>query len=390
MSDSSRANTAAIPSSVTKATSSCVPFVDLASVHQHVKRQILQDIAEVIEAGSFIDGAQVAQFERRYADFCGTRFCVGVSSGLDALRLAFLAGGVESGAEIILPANTFIATVEAIRQTGAQPVLVDADEQDYNVNPKAVEAAVTARTQWLVPVHLYGQMADMRSLVEIGKARKIGIIEDACQAHGAERDGLVAGASGLAGAFSFYPAKNLGALGDAGAVVTSDPGLAAAVRALRSHGQTAKYHHEREGYTARLDTIQAVALLSKLPLLETWNEQRARAAAFYIDSLADVGDLVLPPVPAQSHPVWHLFVITTKKRGQLEKFLHEKGIATGRHYPEPLHLMQIYRGLGYRRGAFPVAERLADEALSLPIFPGITEPQLTAVVTAIRDFYRRG
>jgi dTDP-3-amino-3,4,6-trideoxy-alpha-D-glucose transaminase len=390
MSDSAPANAATIPIPRTKVTSSWVPFVDLALVHEHVKRQILQDIAEVIETGSFIDGAQVPQFEQRYADFCGTRFCVGVSSGLDALRLAFLAGGVEPGAEIIVPANTFIATVEAIRQAGAEPLFVDADERDYNVDPAAAAAAVTPRTQWLAPVHLYGQMADMRSLVGIANTCKIGIIEDACQAHGAKRDGLVAGACGLASAFSFYPAKNLGALGDAGAVVTSNSDVAAAVRALRSHGQTAKYRHEREGYTARLDTIQAVALLHKLPLLDRWNQQRSRAAAFYIDALAGVGDLVLPPVPADSHPAWHLFVITTKRRGPLEEFLHERGIATGRHYPEPLHLMPIYRGFGYRRGAFPVAERLAEEALSLPIFPSITEAQLTMVVTAIRDFYRRG
>lgn len=374
----------------TKASASAVPFVDLAFVHHAVKSRILQDVAEVIEAGSFIDGAQVAEFEERYASFCRRRFCVGVSSGLDALRLALLAGDVEPGAEVIVPANTFVATVEAVRQAGAQPVFVDADERDYNVNPAAVAASVTPKTQWLVPVHLYGQMADMHSLVKIANDCKFNIIEDACQAHGAERDGLIAGGAGLASAFSFYPAKNLGALGDAGAVVTNDPDLAAAVRALRSHGQKAKYSHEREGYTARLDTIQAVALSHKLPLLEMWNHQRVLAATFYLESLDGVGDLVLPPVPMGSHPVWHLFVVTTSKRAELEEFLDGRGIATGRHYPDPLHLMPMYRDLGYARGAFPVAERLAKESLSLPIFPGISEAQLTAVVTSIRDFYRRG
>jgi dTDP-4-amino-4,6-dideoxygalactose transaminase len=236
-------------------------------------------------------------------------------------------------------------------------------------------------------VHLYGQMADMRALRQLGADRDLAILEDACQAHGAERDGLRAGATGTVGAFSFYPGKNLGAAGDAGALVTADADLALRVRALREHGQTAKYVHTYEGYTARLDTIQAIVLAHKLPLLDGWNEQRRDSARFYDHALAGVGDFVTPPVPGGSAPVWHLYVVRTADPDRLGSFLRERGIATGRHYPDPVHLTGAYRWLGHTTGDFPVAEALAREGLSLPMFPGIAEAQLAAVVEGIRAFF---
>jgi dTDP-4-amino-4,6-dideoxygalactose transaminase len=268
---------------------------------------------------------------------------------------------------------------------------VDVSERDYNLDVAAVAAAITPRTRFLLPVHLYGQLADVRALADIAARHDLQLLEDACQAHGAERDGVRAGAAGTAAAFSFYPGKNLGAMGDAGALVTDDAELAARVRALREHGQRAKYVHELEGYTARLDTLQALVLSRKLPLLDGWNEERRAAAAFYTAELAGVGDLVLPPVPDGSDPVWHLYVVRTAEPDRLAAALAERGVATGRHYPQPPHLSGAYAWLGHRRGEFPVTEALADELLSLPIFPGITEEQLHAVAAAVADaFAARG
>jgi len=367
-----------------------VPFLDLAPSHEDVAAPILAEIAELIESGSFTNGPQVARFEDAFAEFCGTGHCVGTASGLDALRLALTAAGLERGDEAIVPANTFVATIEAVTQAGGVPVLVDASESDYNIDPRAVEAAVSSRTRFVVPVHLYGQLADMTALGLVAERRGLEVISDACQAHGASRDGTGAGTAVRAAAFSFYPGKNLGAMGDAGALTTDDAELAARVRALREHGQTRKYHHELEGWTARLDTIQALILLHKLPYLAEWNEQRRAAAAFYRDALADTGDLRLPPVPAGSEPVWHLFVVRSREAVALADFLRERGIGTGRHYPVPVHLNAAYSQLGHTRGAFPVAEALADEALSLPMYPGISEAQLEHVTQAIDAFFRRG
>jgi dTDP-4-amino-4,6-dideoxygalactose transaminase len=367
-----------------------VPFVDLRHAHEPLKARILDDISGLIDQGTFINGPPVAEFESAWAAYCGTRFCVGVASGLDALRLSLLAAGLEAGDEVVVPASTVVATLEAVIQTGGIPVVADVGEHDYGLDPAAAEAAVSPRTRFLLPVHLYGQMADVRALEALAGRSRLDVVEDACQAHGAVRDGVRAGSAGVAAAFSFYPAKNLGAIGDAGALVTDDDELAATARALREHGQRAKYEFEREGYTARLDTIHALVLLRKLPFLDGWTEQRRAAADAYLDGLAGVGDLRLPPVPARSEPVWHLFVVRTADPHSLADFLRRRGIATGRHYPEPVHLSAPYRRFGYRPGAFPVAEALARESLSLPLFPGISESQLEAVVGAVTDFFHRG
>ena len=367
-----------------------VPFVDLARMNDRIRGEFLEAVAGLIDSGAFVNGPAVASFEQAFASYCRTADAVGVASGLDALRLALLAGGIQPGDEVIVPAQTFVATLEAVTQAGGTPVPAEVSSLDYNLDPKAAEAAVTSRTRFLLPVHLYGQMADMQSLRSLADKAGLAIVEDACQAHGAERDGLRAGAGGLAGAFSFYPAKNLGAMGDAGALTTDDESLAAAVRALREHGQRRKYHHDLEGYTARLDTIQAIVLELKLRLLDGWNEERRAAARFLADALAGVGDLVLPEVAPGSAPVWHLYVVRAADPEALAGFLRERGIATGRHYPEPVHLAPAYAHLGYAAGSFPVAEQVAREGLSLPMFPGISEAQLTAVAEAVGTFFSRG
>lgn len=364
-----------------------VPFFDLGPSSRVFRAALLEDVAGLLESGAFTNGPAVRDFEEAFARYVGVHHCVGVASGLDALRLALLAGGLERGDEVVVPAATFAATFEAVTQAGGIPVVADVREDDYCLDPAAASSVISSRTRFLLPVHLYGQLADLRALADVAARRSVGILEDACQAHGATRDGRAAGSVGVAGAFSFYPAKNLGAIGDAGALVTDDDELADTVRSLREHGQSTKYHHALEGYTARLDTIQALALLHKLPHLDGWTAERRAIAAHYTAELAGVGDLRLPAVPPGSEPVWHLYVVRTPDPAALANFLGERGIGSGRHYPEPPHLSEAYAGLGYRLGAFPVAEALSREAISLPLFPGMTEAQLDAVVSVVKAFF---
>jgi dTDP-4-amino-4,6-dideoxygalactose transaminase len=364
--------------------------MDLGRVHAELREQMLEDIAELLDSSTFINGPQVLAFEQAFAAFAGARRCVGVASGLDALRLALIAAELEPGDEVIVPAQTFVATFEAVVQAGGTPIVVDVSEADYNMDLAAADAATTSRTRVLLPVHLYGQMADMERARSVARRHELTLVEDACQAHGAVRDGHRAGTAGVAGAFSFYPSKNLGAIGDAGVVITDDETLATRVGALRQHGALAAYDHVASGYTARLDSVQAVALLRKLPFLERWNEQRAAAARFYAKQLGDVGDLRLPPVPVGSAPAWHLYVVRTAEAERLASFLAERGVETARHYPEPPHLTRAFSFLGYRRSSFPVAEAIAREGLSLPLFPGISEAEEAAVVDGIRDFFDHG
>lgn len=371
------------------ATTSRVPFVDLQPSNSVVKEQILARISDLIDRGDFTVGKAVAEFEQQFAAYTRRRHCVGVSSGLDALRLALLSSGLAPGDEVIVPASTFAATVEAVLQAGAKPVIVDVTDRDYNMDVDQVERAASTATH-LMPVHLYGQLADMHGLGRLARAHDLHIIEDACQAHGASRDELRAGDVSAAAAFSFYPSKNLGAMGDAGAIVTDDPELAAMSASLRAHGEQRKYEHEHSGYTARLDTIQALVLLEKLPLLDEWNAQRRSAARYYLEALSGVDGLRLPPCPEGSDPVWHLFVVRADASEQLAASLDERGVQTGRHYPVPVHLAPAFRDLGYAPGDFPVAEALAREGISLPLYPGISEHQLEQVCEAVRAFFEMG
>jgi dTDP-4-amino-4,6-dideoxygalactose transaminase len=366
-----------------------VPFVDLETANSAVKQRILDRIGQTIDRSDFTNGEAVGEFERRFADHLRRRHCVAVSSGLDALRLSLVASGLASGARVIVPAMTFAATFEAVIQAGGTPVVVDVADDDYNLDVGKTERAAGDGTTHVLPVHLYGQMAEMRGLLRVAKTHGLQIIEDACQAHGARRDGLSAGTVARAGAFSFYPTKNLGAMGDAGALVTDDEALAEHARALRVHGETRKYHHDYVGYTARLDTIQAIVLLEKLPLLEEWNRKRRAAAKFYTDALARLQDLGLrlPPEPTGSESVWHLYVVRTSNPQQLAAFLADRGIETARHYPEPPHLTLAYRSLGFGPGDFPVAEAIAHEGLSLPLYPGISEAQLVQVCEAVQNYF---
>src|SRR5262245_15355522 len=342
--------------SMTKATldvQRSVPFLNLRPMHDGIAEALLADIAELIDSSAFTNGPAVAEFEAAFAEYCGIGHCVGLASGLDALRLGLIGAGLEPGDRVVVPAQTFMATFEAVTQAGGIPVPVDISAADYAIDPTRVEAVLDERTRFVMPVHLYGQVADMSALMQLASRHDLRVIEDAAQAHGARRDGRLAGTSGLAGAFSFYPGKNLGAMGDAGALVTNAGELAAKVRALREHGQTAKYQHAYEGWTARLDTIQALVLARKLPLLDGWNAQRRTIAASYTDALAGTGDIVTPAVPQGSEPVWHLYVIRTASRDRLAEHLRTHGIGTGIHYPEPPHLMAPYAHLGHGRGSFP-------------------------------------
>jgi dTDP-4-amino-4,6-dideoxygalactose transaminase len=367
-----------------------VPFVDLGPSTRAIKGAFLSDVAELLDAGAFVNGSAVELFEREFAEACGRRFAIGTGSGLDALTIGLRALGLDEGDEVIVPAMTFIATFEAVVHARGRVSVVDVHEDDACMDPAAAEAAVGERTRFLLPVHLYGQMSDVRSLSRIATRHSITLFEDACQAHGAERDSVRSGAAGSGAAFSFYASKNLGAFGDAGALVVDDERVAAKARALREHGETSRYHSEHIGLTSRLDTLQALVLLRKLPFLEQWNAERADAAAFYDNLLEGVGDLRLPTKTAGSKHVWHLYTIRTRDPQALRDFLSQRGIGAKRHYPEPPHLSPAFAHLGHPAGSFPVAEAIARETLSLPVFPGITEEQLHMVVGGVSDFFAHG
>jgi dTDP-4-amino-4,6-dideoxygalactose transaminase len=361
-----------------------IPLVDLAAQHRVIASEVAQGWQEVVSETAFIGGRQVRAFEREFADFIGARHCIGVANGTDAIEIALRALGIGRGHECILPANTFIATAEAVLRAGARPVLVDcADDASYLIDTDAVEAAVTSRTRAVIPVHLYGQIAAIEQIAPIASRNGIHIVEDAAQAQGARRHGVRAGVLGEAAATSFYPGKNLGAYGDAGAVLTNSDELAAKIRLLSDHGSTVKYRHDVIGFNSRLDTLQAVVLSAKLRRLEEWNSARRVAAARYDAMLADVDDVIIShTLPGNDH-VWHLYVIQVPDRDRVLKELHTAGIGAGIHYPVPLHLTPAAADLGYSDGEFPVAERAAGRLLSLPIFPEITESQQESVVAAL-------
>jgi dTDP-4-amino-4,6-dideoxygalactose transaminase len=344
----------------------------------------MASIAEVIDANAFAGGPYVARFEEDFAAFCQARHAIGVGNGTDALWLPLLALGVGPGDEVITVAHTFMATAEAISYCGAKPVFVDIDEKTYTMNPALLEAAITPRTKAIIPVHLYGQMADMDPIMAIAARHNLPVIEDACQAHGAEYKGRKAGTIGIAGAFSFYPGKNLGALGEAGGVVTNDSALATKIQVLRDHGQKTKYHHSMVGWNARMDGIQGAALRLKLRVLAQGNAARRAHAARYSAALAGVAGVSTPEVATYGIPVFHLYVVRVAARDAVLAALAKRGISCGIHYPKPVHLQEAYASLGYARGSLPVTERCADEILSLPMFPELTDTQIDAVVGGLK------
>jgi dTDP-4-amino-4,6-dideoxygalactose transaminase len=361
-----------------------VPLVDLAVQHAAVAEEVADGWRQVLAKTSFIGGPQVAAFESEYAAFIGARHCAGVANGTDAIEIALRALGVGPGDECILPANTFIATAEAVCRSGATPVLADcADDGTYLIDTGAVEAALTPRTRAIIPVHLYGQAAPVERLLPVTESTGAWIVEDAAQAQGALRRGRSAGVLGHVAATSFYPGKNLGAYGDAGAVLTDSGELAARIRMIADHGSRDKYDHEVIGFNSRLDTLQAVVLSAKLRRLAEWNAARQAAAQRYDALLAGVPEVVRPRVLDGNEHVWHLYVVRVPDRDRVIKELHAAGIGAGIHYPVPVHLSSAFADLGYAGGAFPVAERVAREILSLPLFPGITPAQQERVVSVL-------
>jgi dTDP-4-amino-4,6-dideoxygalactose transaminase len=355
-----------------------IAFVDLAAQYRAIRTDVEAAMAGVLQRGDFILGQDVRLFEQEFAAYCGTSHCLGVASGTDALRLALQACGVGRGDEVITTAHTFIATVLAIAETGATPVLVDCDPVYGLMDVSKVEAAVTPRTKAILPVHLYGQPVDMDPVLEIAKRHNLVVVEDACQAHGATYKGRRCGSLGDIAAFSFYPGKNLGAYGDGGAVTTNRADLADRVTLLRNYGQRVKYEHLEKGGNSRLDTLQAAVLRVKLRHLDDWNAGRQRAAAAYREALAD-RDLVLPEVAPWGTHVFHLYVVRTRDRAGAQRALDAAKVSHGIHYPIPIHLQPAMADLGYTKGAFPVAEMLAPEILSLPMFPELTDEQITRI-----------
>jgi len=388
-----------------------VPFLDLVTPHQELEAELLAVAQKAFSTAGFIGGPMVEEFEREFARFCGTRYCVGVSSGTDALRFTFMAAGVGPGDIIITVPHTFIATTEAISQAGAQIAFVDVNEATYTLDPerlreyietrceidnasgRLIECASRRRVAAIVPVHLYGQTADMDPIMELARKYNLIVIEDACQAHGAEyfsaRDGIwkKTGSMGHAAAFSFYPGKNLGACGEAGATTTNDEAMAQRMRMIRDHGQAKKYYHDMEGYNGRLDSIQAGWLSVKLRHLAKWNESRRELAHRYHELLSEAKDsLVIPREASWTKGVYHLYVVRVQDREALQAHLAEAGIGTGIHYPIPLHLQKAYQHRGYKKGDFPVTERVAKEILSLPMFPQLQRHQQEEVVAKVLEF----
>jgi len=367
-----------------------VPFVDLAAQQASLQTEIGAAIQRVLAECNFVLGPQVEEFERNFARFVGCQHAVGVSSGLDALRLALIGMDIGLGDEVILPANTYIATALAVSAAGARPVLVDCDPQTYNIDVNLIEPAVTPRTKAIIPVHLTGQAADMDPILEVAGRHGLRVIEDAAQAHGTLYKGRSCGTVGSVGCFSFYPSKNLGAYGDGGMVTTNDPELATRMSWLRNYGQTAKYRHTEKGLNARLDTLQAAILSVKLRHLPQWSKARAAHAKVYRELLGGVGDLVFQQEAWYSTHVYHLFIVETEWRDALRKHLDEHEIQTSIHYPIPIHLQRAYKDLAYGEGDFPKAERLAKRVLSLPMFPELQWEQIERVAKETETFFADG
>jgi dTDP-4-amino-4,6-dideoxygalactose transaminase len=362
-----------------------VPFLDLWSQHLPLMSEFNQAIQEVIESSAFAGGPFVAAFERDFAAYCDIPYAIGVGSGTEALWLSLLACGIGAGDEVITVPSTFMATAEAITYCGARPVFVDVDERTYTMNPDALKHALTAKTKAIIPVHLFGQPADMDPILEFGRDHGLHVIEDACQAHGATYKGKRVGTFGHTACFSFYPGKNLGAFGEAGAIVTSSAELDEKIRILRDHGQERKYFHSVVGWNCRMDGIQAAVLRIKLRQLEAANQRRRNHAAQYEAGLREFDGVITPVEASYARHVYHIYAIRVLNRSETIQSLTDQGIATGIHYPVPVHLQEAYQALGYTRSSFPIAERCATEFVSLPMYPELTHSQIEQVIEAVKE-----
>ena len=365
-----------------------VPLLDLGAQYRSIREELTPALQSVLESTAFAGGPFVATFEKEFAAYCGCEQALGVSSGTSALWLALVGLGVGAGDEVITTPNTFIATAEAISFCGATPVFVDVDPETCTMDPDLLEPAITSRTKAIIPVHLYGQPADMDPILAVARRHGLLVIEDACQAHGAEYKGRKAGTLGDAGCFSFYPGKNLGAYGEAGAVVTNDAELAQKIRMLRDHGQSEKYKHAVIGWNDRMDGLQGAVLSVKLRHLDEWNDARRERAGFYDELLEDLPHIVLPREAPYARHVYHIFAVRVPNRDKFLAALNHWGIGCAIHYPVPIHLQKAYEFLGYRKGSFPVAERIAQEVLSLPMYPEMTIRQLETVADALASLLR--
>ncbi|MFA6204152.1 MAG: DegT/DnrJ/EryC1/StrS family aminotransferase [Gallionella sp.] len=361
-----------------------IPFLDLKTPHIELRPQLEAALERVLDSGWYIQGNELKQFEKEFAEYCEADHCIGVGNGLDALHLILRAYDIGEGDEVIVPSNTYIATWLAASYAGATPIPVEPDERTYNIDPARIEAAITSRTKAIIAVHLYGQPADMDAINSIARKHNLKVIEDAAQAHGARYKGKRVGTLGDAAGFSFYPGKNLGAIGDGGAVTTNDAELAHKIRVLGNYGSQIKYHNEVKGYNSRLDELQAAFLREKLQKLDEWNDRRKAIAAEYLRQVKGC-HFVLPFVPEWADPVWHLFVVRCQQRDALQKQLSDSGIGTMIHYPIPPHLQLAYSELDYKQGEFPISEAIHSEILSLPIGPHLDATGLTAVITALKN-----
>jgi len=364
-----------------------IPFVDLSKLLKDIFPEIEQKWQEIVHNSRFVGSKYVKEFEDKFANYLGLKHCIAVNSGTSALYLSLMALKVERGDEVILPVNTFIATAEAVSLLGAKPVFIDIDEKTYNIDVEKIEKVITTKTKAIIPVHLYGQCSNMDEILENAEKHNLYVVEDACQAHGAEYKGEKAGSLGDLAAFSFYPGKNLGAFGEGGAVVTNDDEIAEKIRMLRDHGSKVKYYHDMLGGNFRMDEIQGAVLSTKIDFLDKWNKLRRKAANFYNELLSEIDNIIIPYEDKDNKHAYHLYVIKVNHRNKLREYLHKCGIETGIHYPIPLHLQKAYQDLGYKKGDFPIAEQNSKEILSLPMFPGLSQEEITYIARQIKNYF---
>lgn len=362
-----------------------VPFVTFKPLEKELDKELRDAFDRVYTRSWYIEGIEDENFEKSFAQYCNRKYCVGVGNGLDSLFLALKALGIKRGDEVIVPSNTYIATALAVTYVGATPVFVEPDINTFNIDISLIENAITSKTRAIMPVHLYGQPCDMDSIINVAKKYNLYIVEDCAQAHGARYKGKVVGSFGDVAGFSFYPGKNLGALGDAGASVTDNEEIAKKIRALGNYGSDYKYHHILQGNNSRLDELQAAFLSAKLPRLDEINCQRREIAKKYLEGISNP-NIILPTVPDYAEPVWHIFGIRCRNRDKLEKWLNNSGIGTNKHYPIPMHLQECYAGLGFKKGDFPIAEEISQTELSLPLYYGMTEEEIKYVIDRVNEF----